>query len=98
LAGSTAGVKAPYFDFIGPRLLNREDARRDQPPQEQGPNPHASDISTAAVCAAYSADSLPNALSLGIERAELFRLEYFRASMLHNAAEHHISSGGVVFS
>jgi hypothetical protein len=32
---------------------------------------------------------------LGIQLAELFRLENFRASLLHNAAEHYIRSGGV---
>jgi hypothetical protein len=33
---------------------------------------------------------------LGIQLAELFKLEHFRASLLHNAAEHYIRSGGVV--
>jgi hypothetical protein len=39
---------------------------------------------------------IETAFCLGIQLAELFKLEHFRASLLHNAAEHYICSGGVV--
>jgi hypothetical protein len=39
---------------------------------------------------------IETAVLLGIQLAELFKLEHSRASLLHNAAGHHVRSGGVV--